>query len=116
MHAVLLEWLPGFWLPASLRQSCLEISTTPVPSFPLMESGEVAGTVNLDSFTLDFMERDPNEGAWDEEGERILDNEDVLAQMLGELLNTCREQGYLNLGRTAITCVSSILLNYSSSF
>ena len=82
MHAVLLEWLPGFWLPASLRQSCLEISTTPVPSFPLMESGEVAGTVNLDSFTLDFMERDPNEGAWDEEGERILDNEDVLAQML----------------------------------
>ena len=47
-----------------------------------MESGEVAGTVNLDSFTLDFMERDPNEGAWDEEGERILDNEDVLARAL----------------------------------
>ena len=61
-----------------------------------MESGEVAGTVNLDSFTLDFTERDPNEGAaWDEEGERILDNEDVLEQMLDAIPSDAIELGTL---------------------
>lgn len=60
-----------------------------------MEPDEAAGTVNLDSFTLDFTERDPNEGVWDEEGERILDNEDVLAQRLDAIPSDAIELGTL---------------------
>lgn len=38
-------------------------------------------SVNLESFTLDFMKVDPNEDAFDEEGEQIVDNDEILEQM-----------------------------------
>ena len=47
-----------------------------------MAPSNSAEEINLDLFTLEFMKVDPNDDAWDEEGEPILDNDEILEQML----------------------------------
>lgn len=47
-----------------------------------MNPSKSAKDVNLESFKLEFMEANPNDDAWDDEGEQILDNDEILEQML----------------------------------
>jgi hypothetical protein len=61
-----------------------------------MNNQKPSTSINLDSFELPFMEDDPNSQAWDDEGEPLLDNNQILELFDEAIPSDAKELGSIN--------------------